>query len=178
MTKDIKAVIVPQTAEGNFKKLTQLHRSKLYRVCLSRGLFVGQPGILLTIRELGSCSQTELAAALDVTTPSVAVSVKRLEKSGLITKEINERDNRYNKVALTKKGLKAALKCEKIYDCINKKMFSGFSESEKDDLTDYLTRMCSNLQNFDPEKDASVNCPHEAEIDAEIEKIVEKMFVH
>ena len=58
MTKKSQAAVLPLTAEGNFKKLTQLHRSRLYRVCLSKGLFVGQPALLLAIRELGNCSQT------------------------------------------------------------------------------------------------------------------------
>jgi DNA-binding MarR family transcriptional regulator len=159
MAKGMKTVSAPNTVEGNFKKLNQLHRSKLYRVCLNRGLFVGQPGLLLTIRELGSCSQTELAAALDVTTPSVAVSIKRLEKNGLISKQINEKDNRYNKITLTKKGQQAAEKCEKIFECINNKMFNGFSADEKLQLNDMLMRMSDNLQSYDPEKDPTEQCP-------------------
>lgn len=176
MTRGKKAVAIPQTAEDNFKKLTQLHRSRLYRVCLSKGLFVGQPGILLTIRELGSCSQTELATALDVTTPSVAVSVKRLERNGLISKEINENDNRYNRITLTRKGMKAALKCEKIFGCINDKMFADFSDDEMEQLNNFLTRMNNNLSNFDPEKDPSVRCPNPEMVDEEIEKQIDKLF--
>lgn len=176
MTKKSQAAVMPLTAEGNFKKLTQLHRSRLYRVCLSKGLFVGQPALLLAIRELGNCSQTELAAALDVTTPSVAVSVKRLEKGGLISKEINENDNRYNRIALTRKGLKTALKCEKVFSCINEKMFTGFSEQEMTQLNDFLMRMTNNLQVFDPERDPSVQCPDEEVIDRELENKVEEIL--
>lgn len=165
MPRETKVVSVPSSVEGNFKKLTQLHRSKLYRVCLNRGLFVGQPGLLLIIRELGSCSQTELATALDVTTPSIAVSVKRLERGGLVTKQINEKDNRYNKISLTKKGQTAAHKCEQIFECINQKMFFGFSEDEKKLLNDMLIRMNSNLQVYDPERDPTEQCTDLAEQD-------------
>ncbi|MCD8499291.1 MAG: MarR family transcriptional regulator [Clostridiales bacterium] len=120
----------PFSAEENFKKLTQLHRSRLYRVAMSRGLYIGQPALLLTLKQQGVCSQTELAEALNVTTPSIAVSVKRLEKGGMITKTINEKDNRYNQIELTDEGKKAARVCEEIFSTINSRMFNGFSKEE------------------------------------------------
>jgi DNA-binding MarR family transcriptional regulator len=141
------------TPEENFKKLTQLHRSRLYRVAMSRGLYIGQPGLLLTLKQQGICSQTELAEALNVTTPSIAVSVKRLEKVGMITKKINEKDNRYNQIALTESGEKSALVCEEIFDTINSRMFNGFNDEELAQVNQYLERMRLNLSNYDPDKE-------------------------
>ena len=43
----------PLSPEENFKKLTQLHRSRLYRVAMSRGLYIGQPALLLTLKQQG-----------------------------------------------------------------------------------------------------------------------------
>ena len=143
----------PLTPEENFKKLTQLHRSRLYRVAMSRGLYIGQPALLLTLKQQGICSQTDLAEALNVTTPSIAVSVKRLEKNGLITKTINEKDNRYNQIELTEDGKKSAKVCEDIFDTINDRMFDGFSKEDLAQINAFLERMRQNLVQYDPEKE-------------------------
>jgi DNA-binding MarR family transcriptional regulator len=143
----------PLSPEENFKKLTQLHRSRLYRVAMSRGLYIGQPALLLTLKQQGICSQTDLAEALNVTTPSIAVSVKRLEKNGLITKTINEKDNRYNQIELTDEGKKSAKVCEDIFDTINDRMFDGFSKEDLALINAFLERMRQNLVQYDPEKE-------------------------
>ena len=143
----------PFSAEENFKKLTQLHRSRLYRVAMSRGLYIGQPALLLTLKQQGVCSQTELAEALNVTTPSIAVSVKRLEKGGMITKTINEKDNRYNQIELTDEGKKAARVCEEIFSTINSRMFNGFSKEELTQVNAFFDRMRANLADYDPDKE-------------------------
>ncbi len=150
MKDDSAAALTP---EENFKKLTQLHRSRLYRVSMSRGLYIGQPGLLLTLKQQGICSQTELAEALNVTTPSIAVSVKRLEKVGMITKKINEKDNRYNQIALTESGEKSAEICEEIFDTLNTRMFKGFSKEELEQANAFLERMRVNLAEYDPDKE-------------------------
>ncbi|MDD2534687.1 MAG: MarR family winged helix-turn-helix transcriptional regulator [Eubacteriales bacterium] len=143
----------PFSPEENFKKLTQLHRSRLYRVAMSRGLYIGQPALLLTLKQQGICSQTELAEALNVTTPSIAVSVKRLEKGGMITKTINEKDNRYNQIELTDEGKKSARVCEDIFEAINTKMFNGFSKDELTQVNALFDRMRQNLVQYDPDKE-------------------------
>lgn len=143
----------PLSAEENFKKLTQLHRSRLYRVAMSRGLYIGQPALLLTLKQQGICSQTELAEALNVTTPSIAVSVKRLEKGGMITKTINEKDNRYNQIELTDAGKKSAKVCEDIFEAINSRMFKDFSSEELKEINAYFDRMRQNLNDYDPDKE-------------------------
>ncbi len=143
----------PFSPEENFKKLTQLHRSRLYRVAMSRGLYIGQPALLLTLKQQGVCSQTDLAEALNVTTPSIAVSVKRLEKGGMITKTINEKDNRYNQIELTEDGRKSAKVCEDIFDTINDKMFTDFSKEELQQVNIFFDRMRKNLVNYDPDKE-------------------------
>jgi DNA-binding MarR family transcriptional regulator len=145
--------VTPLSPEENFKKLTQLHRSRLYRVAMSRGLYIGQPGLLLTLKQQGVCSQTELAEALNVTTPSIAVSVKRLEKVGMITKKINEKDNRYNQITLTESGEKSAEVCEEIFDTLNTRMFSGFTRHELNQVNSFLERMRINLTEYDPDKE-------------------------
>ena len=153
MASDKESPSGPFSAEENFKKLTQLHRSRLYRVAMSRGLYIGQPALLLTLKQQGICSQTELAEALNVTTPSIAVSVKRLEKGGMITKTINEKDNRYNQIELTDEGRKAAKTCEDIFNTINTRMFNGFSKEELAQVNSFFDRMRANLADYDPDKE-------------------------
>ena len=63
-------------------------------------------------------------------TPSVAVSLKKLEKGGYIEKAVDGTDNRYHKVVLTKKGSEIVKMSHEIFDQINEQLFSGFSLEE------------------------------------------------
>lgn len=105
----------------------------------------GQPPILVCLLENGTCTQNELAKTLNVSPASVAVSLKRLQKNGLVEKVVDENDLRRNRISLTDKGRR---EIEHIHACFNEidnKLFSGFSETELSELGGYLDRLCQNL---------------------------------
>ena len=53
-------------------------------------------------------SQCDIAANIGVSRASVGVSLRRMEKSGIVKRMINQKDSRYNLVSLTEKGLEMA----------------------------------------------------------------------
>lgn len=55
-------------------------------------------------------SQKDIADRLGVSTPTVAISVKRMEKSGLLCKIPDEHDHRYNLIVLRKKDVGSLMK--------------------------------------------------------------------
>lgn len=109
------------------------------------------PPILLALKHSGpdmTTAQKELASILGISPSTVAISVKRMEKAGLLEKASVETDLRRNMVTLTPKGLQMANQCEYILELTNFRMLQDFSDEERRQLTSYFLRMISNLENM------------------------------
>ena len=76
----------------------------------------------------------------------MAVSVKRLEKKGLLNKRVDKEDMRFNKIALTEEGAKKAAAAKEGMGAVDKRCFNGFSEEELDALVRFYERMIKNLE--------------------------------
>lgn len=93
------------------------------------------------------CSMQELAVGLDVTAPTVSVSVRRLELEGLLEREPDPDDGRAVKLFLTVEG--RAL-CQQARDFRREKMrrlLDGLSEEEGLVLLTLLERAISSAEN-------------------------------
>lgn len=109
-------------------------------------LHKSQHRLLMTLSHLGSkVSQRELAEKLNITPAAVAVTLKKLEKSGLVGRKIAEKDNRFNEVVLTDMGKKIVKESHKVFRCVDEKMFAGFSDEELDTFEAYIDRINKNL---------------------------------
>jgi len=115
------------------------------------GVYFGQPPILDFLAENGTGTQNELARALNVSPASVSVSLRRMQKSGLIEKVADESDLRCNRMSLTEKGREQYAYIHGCFDEIDRKLYAGFSEDELQTLEAYLTRLCCNLTAALPE---------------------------
>jgi DNA-binding MarR family transcriptional regulator len=91
------------------------------------------------------CTQASLAEKFLITPASVALSIKRMEKSGLIKREINNENKRSNKLFCTKKAIDAANECRSIMDEIDTLMFDGFSDKELLEFEEYTDRILNNM---------------------------------
>lgn len=109
------------------------------------GLYDGQFPILNYIRKNPDCTQIEIAQALYISPASVAISTKRLQKSGLINKTVDESSLRSNRISLTEKGAEIIGAVFEEATSIDQNMFKGFSDSELETLTEYLERVAYNL---------------------------------
>lgn len=142
----------------DFKRLTgsllgmeALRRIKVQNAIRDSKVFFGQPPILDYLVEHGQCTQAEIAAALGVSPASVAVSVKRMHKSGLIEKIGDENDLRCNKITITDFGKSELEKVHASFDKIDKAAYEGFSETELKEFEAYVERINKNLSNGLPD---------------------------
>ena len=78
--------------------------SRLLRPGRNSGMTPQQYWLLRQLRRDGSLSIGELAQSLGITTGSVTVACKRLERAGLLTRERQLEDERIVQVALTAQG--------------------------------------------------------------------------
>ncbi|GAB2695274.1 DNA-binding MarR family transcriptional regulator [Microbacterium marinum] len=94
----------PQRHVGNLiRRAQQLHLATWARVA-SVEITSTQYSILAVLDRLGEASQRELGDEVDLDRSTIADLVRRMEKSGLITRQRAASDARRNIVALTEHG--------------------------------------------------------------------------
>ncbi len=122
-----------------------LHRMYIHKEAVGKDFYPGQVHMLDYIDENAGCTQKELASFLRVTPASIAVSVKRMEKNGLIIREEDKIDHRVMHLTISDKGKRNMESLKKAFSKVDNMMFSGFLEDEIVRLDEYLTRICENL---------------------------------
>ena len=124
---------------------TLIHRHRITKSAQQAGLYYGQPMILEYIMNNNLCTQKDLAKSLHISPASVATSIKRLEKSGLISRITDENDSRKNRLSVTESGLAAIKNFREICDCTDREMFKDFTEEECEILNNLMKRLYNNL---------------------------------
>lgn len=128
-------------------KLTHLYFKRAFAALKETDIHPKQVPLLGLLSTQEGQSQREISQALKISAPTVAVSIKRLEKSGILERRADEKDQRMSRIYLTEKG-KAIT--EKVKSCIEESenmTFQGFSESELCLLRRFFAQMIDNLEN-------------------------------
>ena len=111
-------------------------------------IYPAQHKLLMQLAFDNSISQKELAARLQVSQATVAVSLKKLVKEGYVEKQNQEDDNRFNVITITEKGKGIIERSVKIFDNIDENMLRGFSDEEINTLFSLLKRVSNNLDDI------------------------------
>lgn len=119
-------------------------------------VYHNQMPLLIYVKDHDGCSQVEIADYLLVTPASIALSTKRLEKAGFLTKRVDSDNLRCKKIYLTDKGREITDKCGEIFDSVDSQMLQGFSEEELSQLSIFLERMMKNLSDKNFNNDMSI----------------------
>lgn len=140
--------------EITFKMIrTNIIHRRIMENCLEGvGVFQGQHRILMELSEKEYESQKEIAAAMKVSTATIAIALKKLEKNGYINKTMDKEDNRLNKIVITEKGQNAIEMSRQLFDGIDSAMFEGFSNEEKKNFVNMLDRIEDNLLKYEEKK--------------------------
>ena len=125
--------------------INQLHRKKMERLLEGTGLHRAQHRLLMTLSEGEFESQAELAAVLEISTATVAVSLKKLERDGYIQKTTKKDDSRAKFVSLTEKGEDVVARSREIFTYMDQSVIQGFSEEELKLLSSFMNRMIENI---------------------------------
>lgn len=134
-------------------KMHVLHRYHIYKAAKNNGLYRGQRTILEYIRKNKNCTQKMLAEHLGVSAPSIATSIKRMQKAGLLDKVQDQNDLRNNLLVLTEKGEEISEKCRADFNKIDKQMFDGMSKDELEKLCTFIDTIIENLVTEDLPKE-------------------------
>ena len=122
------------------------HKSAIDQYVDETRLHKSQHRLLMSLAALGDpVSQKKLADYLNITPAAVAVTLKKLEKNGLVTKTISDEDNRFNNVTITDKGKKIVKESQKVFQNTDDVMFKDFTEEEILQLEGFMDRIQKNL---------------------------------
>lgn len=127
-------------------KLTHLYFRNTFCLLSETGIHPKQMPLLMQLSRKEGMSQKEISANLHISAPTVAVSMKRLEKSGLIERKSDEQDQRRIRIYLTERGRELIEKAQRQVEKSEKIIFKGFSESERCLMKRFFDQMIVNLE--------------------------------
>ena len=131
---------------------TVKHRRLMQYYLDETGVYQAQHRLLMEIARNPRASQKDLARSMDISAATVAVSLKKLEKGGYIKREVDEKDNRLNKITITEKGNKVVKRSKEIFAAADRKILAGFREEEKHTLFVLLQKLHANLVRMEDEE--------------------------
>lgn len=147
----------------NAISLFHFHYSK--RISSQIGLYRGQFPVLDYISQNPGCQQIDIAKELQVSPASIANSLKRLEKSGYIVRDVDINNHRANTISISEKGERSIQKGKHMFDKLDNMEFKNFNAEELNEFKEYINRI---LYNLCGEKDFNfrrllefVNCNYE-----------------
>jgi DNA-binding MarR family transcriptional regulator len=125
--------------------LNLLRRISINKATANIDLYFGQLPIMEYIINNEGCTQKEIADILKVTPASIAISTKRMQKSGLIYKKTDENNLRRNSLFVTEYGRELSQMYREQVDNLDKTVFKGFSNQELLVMKNHLDRMINNI---------------------------------
>lgn len=102
--------------------------------------------LLNYVRYHNGCTQVEIAENLLVTPASVALSTKRMEKSGFLRKVVDDTNLRCNKIYITEEGIKLSEINKTHFHDFDNQLFKDFSEQDLIVFKSYIDRALSNIE--------------------------------
>ena len=131
--------------EWQLRRLETLRRVVSNRIVSTAGLQRGRLPILEFIRYHEGSSQKEVAEVLHITPASVAITGRRMENDGLLTRTPDEHDRRITRMYTTELGREKADQCRSLLEETTVRMFAGFHADELGTLHAMLERLFANL---------------------------------
>lgn len=152
----------------NMIRLNRNHQRVVEHFLSETGVYRSQYHLLMHISACENQSQKEIAEALDVSTATVAITIKKLERGGYLSKAMDEKDNRSNRIVITEKGRKVIDESHQLFAEIDDAMLVGFSHSEKEAFASYIERVEHNLDVFHKTKSKKIkkNCAKTESVDS------------
>ena len=110
------------------------------------GLRIAQLPVLLILSANEGLTQTEIARRVGVEQPTMALTLRRMERDGLITRTRDPLDGRRSHIHLTPIAAAAEPRLTTLRSEIEEQALLGFTDEEREALLGYVLRVTANLQ--------------------------------
>ena len=128
------------------------HVARLFALALHRrispyGVVPGQFPALLCLYEENGLTQAELCRRVSIEQPTMANTLKRMERDGLIRRESDPVDGRRVRISLTPRARRLESKLSAMANEVNAIALSGLRAREAQSVLPILTKIAENLRN-------------------------------
>ncbi len=142
-----KSALSPREIQHRLMCINRMHRSAADAKMKVTGIHRSQHMILMYLfRKNCKVSQKDIAEHFEISPAAVAVSLKKLEHGGYISRCSSKEDNRFNEIELTAKGKAVVEYSFNSFEEIDRNTLEGISEEEKEMLTVILDKIIGNLK--------------------------------
>ena len=126
-------------------EISKLFHDKMRKSSEDLGLQTGYRQILRFLAHEDGVTQIDIARDCHFAAPTISVTLKKMEKEGLIRRRTDKNDTRCSRVFITEKGKILEKKhFEKVVECENA-LSRGLSEEEEETLCRLLVKLRSNM---------------------------------
>lgn len=126
-------------------RVARLHKALAGRLLRESGLYPGQELVLMTLWEQGPQRQVDLAEAVESDAPTMARSISRLEKVGLVRRSPSPTDRRATIVEATEASLALRMKVNSVWTDLEHHVVDGLSKAQRDEILASLALLESAL---------------------------------
>ena len=145
-------------------QLLRAHHNACVTALARRGLRdIGSPRLLFELFRYPddpaqAPTQKELADQLHAAPPTIAASLKCLERQGYVARRTDEKDSRRNRITITRKGRDSLEAGRRAFQQVDDAMFRGFTPEERELVQAFHRRMLENLYQIGGGQEAG-DCP-------------------
>ena len=132
--------------EMEFTRVIRMYYGRMQAQLAEVGIYRGQPPIMGLLYQHDGMSQKEMASALNLSPATMTVTLKRMEKAGLVRREMDEHDQRILRVHLSEQGKQMWLKSADQIRCVTEELLEGFTPEEERQMREYLYRIARNME--------------------------------
>ena len=119
------------------------------------GLTSGQPKVLDYLKNHNGAVQKDIAAGCHIEPASLTAILNGMETKGLIERRLCPDNHRFYNVYLTETGRLYVDRLENEFDTIESYALQNFSEADKEQLIEYLSRIYNTMLNYKGKEDKS-----------------------
>lgn len=125
-------------------------------------LHFSQIPVIKYIESHDNCTQIDIADALQVSPACIATSTKRLQKSGMVTKTVDNDNLRCKRISLTDKCRNTIKEHKETFNRYDEQIFGGLSNEDLETLSKLLDKIIYNMEEAIGEKhiDNDMNTVH------------------
>ena len=116
--------------EMEFTRVIRMYYGRMQAQLAEVGIYRGQPPIMGLLYQHDGMSQKEMASALNLSPATMTVTLKRMEKAGLVRREMDEHDQRILRVHLSEQGRQMWLKSADQIRAVTEELMEGFTPEE------------------------------------------------
>lgn len=121
------------------------YRQNIDRMVQPFGLSAGQAPLVVILSHRDGIPQKDLAAMLQVTPPSLATMLHRMERAGFVERKRPADNQRVCHVYLTPSGKRISRKIQAVVRFANRRNLRGFTAQEQQQFAAFFRRMRANV---------------------------------